>query len=284
MLILLDADGVLWRGAEVVAQAPDFIQRAQRAGHRCVLVSNNAGPSRADYAAKCRNLGLDLAKNDMFTVNYLAGPWLARRFAGSRVLLIGSPQLLSAITGAGVAVTLADDWLTEHGLTTSDGAPTAGRGPGDVGKLLAQGARFDVVLIGMDTHVSYMHLALASVAVQHGARLLGANEDLTYPIPGGLLLPGNGSMVQLVAAVAGVEPDFLGKPQSYLLELIEAETQTPRSHMLMIGDRWETDIEFALRGGLSAWLVLTGVTQAADIPQPLPDGVRVARTLDEVTL
>jgi 4-nitrophenyl phosphatase len=282
MLILLDADGVLWRGAEVIPQAPEFIRRMHRAGHRCVLVSNNAGPSRTDYAAKCRNLGLDLAKNDMFTVNYLAGPWIAARYPGARVLLIGSPQLTAAIEAAGVDVTLADAWLADHGLTTPDGAPTAGRGPGDVGKLLAEDAGFDAVLMGMDTHVSYMHLALASVAVQHGAKLLGANEDLTYPIPGGLLLPGNGSMVRLVSDVAGGSADYLGKPNTYLLELIETETHTPRSEMLMIGDRWETDIEFAVRGGIPAWLVLTGVTQANQVAGPLPAGVSIAPTLDEV--
>jgi 4-nitrophenyl phosphatase len=281
MLILLDADGVLWRGAEVIPQAPGFIRRAHRAGHRCVLVSNNAGPGRADFASKCARLGLELGAADVFSVNYLAGPWLAQRYPGARLLLVGSPQLAAALATAGVAVTSAEDWLTAHGLTTPDGAPTVGRGPADIAGHLADDA-FDVVLIGMDTHISYMHLALASVAVQRGASLLGANEDRTYPVPGGLLLPGNGSMVELVAAVTGVQPDFLGKPQPYLLELIETETGQPRNAMVMLGDRWETDVAFALNGGIPAWLLLTGVTAAQDVPATLPAGVSIAPTLDTV--
>jgi 4-nitrophenyl phosphatase len=283
MLILLDADGVLWRGADVIAEAPGFIKRAHAAGHRCVLVSNNAGPSRADYSAKCTKLGLALGEHDIFSVNYLAGSWMAQRYPGARVLLVGSPHLAASILDAGVALTTADDWLTSHGLIAADGAPLAGHAPADIAARLMDG-HFDLVLVGMDTHISYMHLALASVAVQRGARLLGANADATYPIPGGLLLPGNGSMVALVAQVTGTLPQFLGKPSQFLLELIENETGVSRSEMVMCGDRWETDIEFALQGGIPAWLLLTGVTREEDVPAELPQGVRVARTLDEVAL
>jgi 4-nitrophenyl phosphatase len=281
MLILLDADGVLWRGAEVIPQAPGFIRRAQAAGHRCVLVSNNAGPSRSDYAAKCERLGLALAEEDVFSVNYLAGPWLRRHYGAARVLLVGSPQFGAAVRAHGVDLTSSEDWLAAHGLIAADGAPVAGRAPADIAAHLADDA-FEAVLIGMDTHINYMQLALAAVAVQRGARLLGANQDPTYPIPGGILLPGNGSLVEVVAHAARATPQFLGKPQPHLLELIEAETGVPRSAMVMVGDRWETDIQFAVNGGIPGWLVLTGVTQAADVPQPLPEGIRVAADLDEV--
>ena len=281
MLILLDADGVLWRGAEVIPQAPGFIRRAQAAGHRCVLVSNNAGPSRSDYAAKCAKLGLALSEADVFSVNYLAGPWLKTHYSAQRVLLVGSPQFGSAIRAHGVDLTNSEDWLAGHGLTAADGAPVAGRAPADIAGHLVDDD-FDAVLIGMDTHINYMQLALASVAVQRGAKLLGANQDRTYPIPGGILLPGNGSLVEVVAHTAGATPEFLGKPQPHLLELIEAETGVGRSEMVMIGDRWATDIQFALNCGIPGWLVLTGVSRGEDAVQPLPPGIGVAEDLDEV--
>jgi 4-nitrophenyl phosphatase len=282
MLLLLDADGVLWRGREVIPQAPGFIRRARAAGHRCVLISNNAGPSRADYAAKCAGLDLDMAEADIYSVNYLAGPFLARHYAGARLLLVGSPQLAASIRGAGNAgLATAEEWLLEHGLTAPDGAPVAGRAPADVAVHLADDS-FDAVLIGMDTHVNYMQLALAAVAVQRGARLLGANQDLTYPIPGGLLLPGNGSLVELVAHTAGIQAEYLGKPLPHMLELIEAETGVARSEMVMLGDRWATDIQFALAAGIPAWLMLTGVTAAQQVPHPLPAGVQVAESLEDV--
>jgi 4-nitrophenyl phosphatase len=282
MLLLLDADGVLWRGREVIPQAPGFIRRARAAGHGCVLISNNAGPSRADYAKKCAGLELDLAETDIYSVNYLAGPFLATHYPGARTLLVGSPQLADSIRAAGNAgLATAEEWLLQHGLTAPDGAPVAGRAPADVAVHLADDS-FDAVLIGMDTHINYMQLALAAVAVQRGAKLLAANQDLTYPIPGGLQLPGNGSLVEVVAHTAGVQPDFLGKPQPHMLELIEAETGIARSEMVMLGDRWATDIQFALNAGIPAWLLLTGVTATQQVPHPLPEGVRVAESLDEV--
>src|SRR5689334_2603948 len=66
-LILLDADGVLWRGGEVIPQAPGFIRRAHAAGIRCLLITNNAGLNREAYAAKCRRLELDFAREDIFS-------------------------------------------------------------------------------------------------------------------------------------------------------------------------------------------------------------------------
>jgi HAD superfamily hydrolase (TIGR01450 family) len=281
MLILLDADGVLWRGAEVIPQAPGFIRRAQAAGHRCVLVSNNAGPSRTDYAYKCTRLGLNLGEPDVFSVNYLAGPWLRRRYPAQPVLLVGSPQLGSAILAHGVNLVSSEDWLTQHGLIAADGAPVAGRAPADIAAHLTDD-HFAAVLMGMDTHINYMQLALASVAVQRGAVLLAANEDWTYPIPGGLLLPGNGSLVEVVAHTASAVPEFLGKPAPHLLELIEAETGVSPEQMLMIGDRWETDVQFAVNGGIRGWLVLTGVTKAAGVPTLLPAGISVGTDLDAV--
>src|SRR5687767_45478 len=99
-LILLDADGVLWRGGDVIPEAPGFIRRAQRAGLRCLLITNNAGLNRDAYAAKCRRLDLELCEADIFSSNYIAGPYLARRHSGRRVLVLGSEQLVASVASA----------------------------------------------------------------------------------------------------------------------------------------------------------------------------------------
>lgn len=249
-VILLDADGTLWRGSQVIGDAPEFIQRCQAAGVHCLLLSNNAGPDRQAYLAKCRKLGLDFRLEDIFSVNHLAGPWLKKSYPGAKTLVIGSPLLVRSIQNT-VAAVCADDWLRQQGAADKPVTP-------DDMKLLCA-ADFDVVLVGIDANVSYIKLALASVAVQKGAKLVGANPDYSFPFEGGFELPGNGSIVQLIASVAGVEPVYLGKPSLHLLEQIEEETGSDRSDMLVIGDRVETDIAFAVKAGIPAILVLTGV-------------------------
>src|SRR5687768_1265885 len=114
-IILLDADGVLWRGGEVITAAPGFIRRAQSAGIRCLLITNNAGLNRDAYAAKCRRLDLELCEQDIFSSNYIAGPVLARLHPGKRVLVLGSEQLVQSVAGHCADVTDAHAWLRQRG-------------------------------------------------------------------------------------------------------------------------------------------------------------------------
>jgi len=277
-LILLDADGVLWRGAEVIPQAPAFIRRAQAAGIRCVLVSNNAGPDRAAYLAKCLKLGLAFAEHDIFSVNYLAGPFIAQRYPDANVLVVGSEELTRSMREH-CNVTSAEEWLAARGvpaLSTGHGRAVT---PADMA--LIRHVRSDLVFVGIDHNVNYLKLALACVAVQHGAGLIGANQDLTFPVEEGLLLPGNGASVRLIECVTGAQARFIGKPESPLINQIELETGCRRREMVMVGDRIATDIVFAQRAGVEAYLVLTGVTAAEAVPPNYTDAT-VAATLDDV--
>lgn len=271
-MVLLDADGTLWRGAAAIDGAPEFIRRVKAAGLRCGLVSNNSGPNRNSYVEKCRKLDLDFAVREIFSVNHLSGHWIARNYPDKRVLVLGSQMLFRNLRHH-VEVTDATDWLEEHGAGQPQHTP-------DDLQVLKEAA-FDVVFIGIDVNVSYLKLALASIACQRGAKLIAANPDYSFPFEDGWVLPGNGSVVQLVASVAGVEPEFLGKPSLHLVEQIEEETGIGRSEMLMIGDRVETDIEFARRAGMPSYLVMTGVSSDAAVVDGMPD-VKVATNLSEI--
>jgi len=271
-VILLDADGVLWRGGDVIPQAPGFIRRAHAAGIRCVLLSNNAGLNRQSYEAKCRRLGLDLAERDIFSSNYISGPYLARMYPGQRVLVFGSPQLVESVRAHCLDVTDAHEWLSARNLAGFLHAP-------EQLDRLAE-TDFEVLLMGIDINIDYATLSLAGVCCQRGAVLVAANDDPTFPFEHGLTLPGNGSFVALVELVGGVRAQRLGKPAPYLLEQVELETGVGRDSMLLIGDRLETDIELARRAGIPAMLVLTGVETAATAP-PEDALLRVVPTLDE---
>jgi 4-nitrophenyl phosphatase len=271
--ILLDADGVLWRGGDVIEPAPEFIRRAKAAGLRCLVVSNNAGPNREAYSDKCARLGLELSPEDIFSVNHLAGPYVAAHHPRARAFVIGSEMLVRSMREHSQQVTGADEWLAEHGAGGRASTP-------DDLQLLSQ-IDFDLVMVGIDVNVNYIKLALACVLAQRGALLLAANPDYSFPFAGGVILPGNGSIVSLIAEISGVEPLYLGKPSLHLLEQIERETGLSRAEMVMIGDRPETDYDFARAAGIFCYMVETGVTPKDELPDT-GDDVMVLPTLDEV--
>jgi glycerol 3-phosphatase-2 len=103
----------------------------------------------------------------------------------------------------------------------------------------------------------------AAVAIRGGAAWIATNADKTLPSPRGPL-PGNGSLVIALATALGRQPDtIVGKPDPALFEEAARERQAQRA--LVVGDRLDTDIEGAYRAGMDSLLVLTGVSDAAEL-------------------
>ena len=263
-LLLLDADGVLWRGQSPLPHSAEFVSRAQAAGIRCVLVSNNSTKDRVAYSAQCSAMGIPLNREDIFSSNYIAGPWLARERPGRSVLVLGSELLHRSVAQHVEQCVHAPKWLGQRGLLEY-------RGGNELYRVLA-GLRPDVVLSGMDVATDYLKHALACIAIQQGAELIGTNDDISFPVEGGWLLPGSGAQLAMYSLVCRTEPVVLGKPGLAILQQIEMETGIARSEMLMIGDRPDTDMALARRAGIPGMLVLTGVTgrEAAESLSPRP--------------
>src|SRR5258706_13519699 len=115
--------------------------------------------------------------------------------------------------------------------------------------------------------MNYGLLAEAGVAVRDGAFYVATNSDSTLPTPRGPQ-PGNGSLLQVIITATGTRPVVAGKPETPLHA--EAVARTGARHPLVVGDRLDTDIEGAVRGGADAMLVMTGVTAARDAVLALP--------------
>jgi ribonucleotide monophosphatase NagD (HAD superfamily) len=104
--------------------------------------------------------------------------------------------------------------------------------------------------------------------VAAGARLIGTNEDPTYPTPTGFI-PGGGSLLASVAYAAGVKAEVGGKPHRAMVDLVRERVGTVE---WVVGDRASTDGEMARRLGAHFALVLSGVTTDRDLPvEPAPD-------------
>ena len=120
----------------------------------------------------------------------------------------------------------------------------------------------DAVVQGYSPDLRYADLAEAALAVRAGALWVATNTDSTLPSARGLL-PGNGSLVALVATATGRRPIVAGKPQ--LPMHAEGVRRTGAKNPLVVGDRLDTDIEGANVADTDSLLVLTGVTAAADL-------------------
>jgi HAD superfamily hydrolase (TIGR01450 family) len=235
---LLDLDGVVYIGSDAVPHAVEALADAERAGMRTAYVTNNASRTPQQVAERLTGLGVSATADDVVTSAQAAATLLASRLApGDPVLVTGADALRQAVTEVGL-----------HVVTSADDDPRA-------------------VVMGYDPTLDYARLADAAVAIRRGALFVASNLDATLPSSRGPL-PGMGSLAAMVITATGQQPVVAGKPELPLLD--ESLARTKAHNPLVIGDRLDTDIEGAQRGGVPSMLVMTGVTDllAAAIARP----------------
>ncbi len=231
---LLDLDGVVYAGGEAIGHAVPSLAAARDCGMRLAYVTNNALRTPDAVAAHLTELGIPAEAGDVITSAQAVARLIADQVPqGSRVLVVGGEGLRVALRERGlVPVESADD---------DPAAVVQGYG----GPELAWG-RF----------------AEACYAVARGVPWFASNTDLTIPSGRGIA-PGNGAAVEVVRIATGAEPQVAGKP----LPPMHRETilRTGAERPLVVGDRLDTDIEGAFNGGVDSLLVLTGVTDGAQL-------------------
>ena len=240
MTWILDLDGVVWLGPEPIPGSVDAVRRLRAAGERVLFLTNNSSAPIGDYLAKLVGLGIPAEAGDLLTSAQ----------AAARLLEPGMTALVCA--GPGV-----DEALRARGVTT-----------------VREGSA-DAVVVGWHTDFDYARLTAAFRAVHAGARLIGTNDDPTYPTPDGPL-PGGGSILAAVATAAGIAAEIAGKPHAPMAALVrdrlalddtDGTDGTDGDHgVVLVGDRMSTDGLMAARLGVPFGLVLTGVTTTADLP------------------
>ena len=240
MLLLVDLDGVVYRGHLPVPGVAEVIQRRAAAGDRIVYVTNNSRSHRDEYHARLTRMGVPLAgEASIVTAARAAALWLVEQRPRPRTAMVfGGPGLARELRDAGLRTVAA----TERGLAQ---AP-------------------DVLVVGVDFSLTYGRLSVAAEAVRRGARFVATNRDPVYPAAD-RLTAGAGAMVAAVAAAAGREPDIvIGKPESRLFEAAAEEAGVPVAEAIVIGDNLLTDIAAAAAVGARSILMLTGVTSAQE--------------------
>ncbi len=223
---------MLYLEEQGIPHAPEAVAAARRSGMRIAYVTNNASRRPATVAERLTGLGIPAVADEVVTSAQ----------AAARVVSASVPQ------GAAVLVlgteALADE-LRDVGLVPVRTVAEAGQ------------AGVAAVVQGLSPDTCQRDLAEATVALRAGALWVAGNTDVTLPSPRGPL-PGNGAFVAALRLVTGLEPLVAGKPDP-ALHLASVERVGAR-RPLVVGDRLDTDVLGAVRGGADSLLVLTGVT------------------------
>jgi HAD superfamily hydrolase (TIGR01450 family) len=277
MLLLVDLDGVVYRGAQPVPGVAAVLVARVEAGDEVVYVTNNAMWDRTDYVTRLSGMGAP-ADPDRIVSSARATALYLRDLQPPvrRVLVVGGAGMVHELDDVGIEVVRSGDAAERWSANGRDAAAAVGP--------------VDAVVVGLDLEFTYPRLACAAEAVRAGARFVATNRDPVYPHEKGLM-PGAGSIVAAIEAASGVTPVSIGKPGPLLLQIAARAAGREVADAVMIGDSLVTDIPAAVAVGARSVLMLTGITTrgqiealaAADRPTEIAaDAAELAVALDRL--
>ncbi|ESN92361.1 hypothetical protein HELRODRAFT_115984 [Helobdella robusta] len=255
--ILLDCDGVLYRGNCMVPGVDAVLNKLKSMGKRLFYVTNNSSKTRIQFSKKLASFGFPVCENNVISSSYSTAMYLRSKLNLNKdhVFCIGSDNLVTELKQACLKVV----------------TPEIPEGVGGVEKALNYKLHPDVacVLIANDENLTYLKVAEGMrylLSKDHECIFVATNSDSSYPVGVDILLPGAGSCVKMLETAVGRNVDVTcGKPNVTMLKAVQDEFEIESDKTLMVGDRLDTDIEFASHCSLRSLLVLTGCANSGDV-------------------
>ncbi|MFO7944941.1 MAG: HAD-IIA family hydrolase [Anaerolineales bacterium] len=242
--IVLDMDGVLWKGPQPLVDLPAVFSLIEERGWNVLGMTNNSTRTPTYYLSKLESFGVELENWQVINSSETTAYYLKKKYSqGGAVYMIGERGLRNALKDQGFY--LVDDKGKRKPLA---------------------------VVAGMDRNLTYKKIEKAARFIREGIPFLGTNPDKTYPTPEGLA-PGAGVVLAAIEAASGVQPLVMGKPQQRMYQVALDRLSCSPEKTLVVGDRLETDILGAQNAGCRSALVLSGVASKEDLRNwtPAPD-------------
>ncbi len=270
LLLLVDLDGVVYRGSDPVPGVAAVLTDRAARGDDVVYVTNNSMHYRADYVTRLAAMGAPISADTVVSSARATALHIANHEpAIRRVLVFGASGLDRELRDVGLDVVTTAHAATRMHQEGIDGWAAAGAP--------------DAVVTGLDPNLTYLRLAAAADCIRAGARFIATNRDPAYPTERGLR-PGAGSIAAALEATTGVTPLSIGKPEPHLLELAAEAVGRDVSEAIMIGDNIGTDLVAARAVGARSVIMLTGVSTRAELDRLPPDERPTAVAADATEL
>lgn len=232
--IVFDMDGVLYRGPKEIPGVSEEIARLQKKT-KVLFFTNNATKSRKDYVKHLHSFGINAELGDLMNSSHGAACHVKEKYGeGRRIFVVGEQGL--------------KDELAE-----------------EAGAKIVEGEGAEIVVCGLDRHISYAKIEMGLRNLLSGAAFILANNDPTFPKEDGIS-PGSGAIAASLIFASGRKPDFVaGKPSTYLLDKLLQLHGVKAKDSAFVGDRLEIDIRMANAAGMKSVLVLTGIAKREDL-------------------
>lgn len=240
-VFLLDAFGVLNVGERAIPGVPERVADLIAAGKRVMVVSNAASVPLGSLTAKYQSLGYPFGPEDIITSRQTLARVLHDCEVRTWGVMGGDIDGLDDL-GDISTLSLLDD---PDAYASADG----------------------FLMIGSGTWSEARQALLETTLTARPRPVLVGNPDIVAPRESGFSVE-PGHYAHRLAKIAGVVPQFYGKPFPNIYDLAFARTgPVDRARVVMVGDSLHTDILGAQAAGVASALISGyGFFAGSDVP------------------
>ena len=234
--IILDLDGTVYKGKQMIPGADEAIHYLRSIGKRIVFLSNRGNISRAMCRVKLEQMGIRADESELLLTSNVTAQYLRRHHPSERIWVLGEQGLRDEIELAGLQLAQVPEqahWL----------------------------------VITLHETVTYTDLNMAFRAARSGAQIIATNTDRTFPGDDGDCIDVAGMIGAITSTTDAQVSVVIGKPSAHMSDAALQVLGVPPERCLVVGDSLASDIRMGIRAGMASALVLSGSTtreQAAD--------------------
>ena len=211
---ICDMDGVIYHGNIILDGVREFINWLNAEKKDYLFLTNSPERTPLELSHKLSRMGLEVSEDHFYTSALATAKFLKTQMEGASAYVIGEGGLMNALYDAGIYM--------------NDVNP-------------------DYVIVGETRTYNFEKIEKAIALVNKGARLIGANPDVTGPTE------------------TGKKAYFVGKPNPFIIRHAMRKLNTHSVDTVIIGDRMDTDIVSGIESSIDTVLVLSGVTSREEI-------------------
>lgn len=230
---LIDMDGVIYSGNDLIPGADTFITELKRKKVPFLFLTNNSQRTPRDVVNKLAGLGIEAEEENVFTSAMATGWFLARQKPNGTAYVLGEGGLLTSLHENG------------YSLVTHDP---------------------DFVVVGEGRNFTLEMVNNAVDMILGGAKLIATNLDPS-PKKKGWNNLGIKSVVAMLEEATGVKAFSVGKPSPVMMRVARKKLGLETANTTIIGDTMDTDIIGGIQVGYRTILTLSGVSKEEELAQ-----------------
>ncbi|OOM07256.1 HAD-IIA family hydrolase [Clostridium saccharobutylicum] len=234
-LFLLDIDGTIALGNEIIDGTLEFMNYVINTGGKYIFITNNSTKSIEDYVTKFSKLGLKVDKTNFVTSSYATALYLKKHYDEKKIFVLGTTSFVEELRSFGLNVV---EELQEN---------------------------ICCAVVGYDNELNYKKIEnICHLLITEKIDYIATNPDLVCPVKFGVV-PDCGALCEMLQHAVKKTPFFIGKPNKDIIDICLKQTKLKKEETLVIGDRLYTDIACGINANVDTCLVFTGEASKKDL-------------------